>query len=364
MDVIKSITFCRSLPPQTATEKIGESEKGEEESGESEEEGKESESGEGVGKPEEEEGEKESEGLSKESEEIGDEVKESMEEEGAEVSLMDIFDDIVNTVKNTPPSESVLVEFKEMQALLGGPGKPEWRDLNLGEMEDVSVDPSIVNRLLVALKNWKLGWEEVLKTHGGDELELDEYIGGGKFWLDEERTVPKNDVVILADASGSMRDTQKHLKQSLIILGRVMSWLKIRFAIYVFQGDHLSQVYAYPQKWGPVIETAIKKIVATGGTPLDEVYRMLEKKLVQKPKICITLTDGIPCDENRAIEEINKWKRRRIQMVAFYVTSSTYCSESEIVSRLESLGYERCAVINGRNMELEFPIKVLKLIVG
>ena len=67
-------------------------------------------------------------------------------------------------------------------------------------------------------------------------------------------------------------------------------------------------------KWGPIYAKRLMQIKPLGGTPLAEVYKILQPTINSfKPDIFVTLTDGEPSDMDAVRLTVLSYKRHGIR---------------------------------------------------
>src|SRR3989338_6927507 len=122
--------------------------------------------------------------------------------------------------------------------------------------------------------------------------------GHQPFFTDVKKTI-KTRIVILLDHSSSISADQLEYKKATLALCEVLSYLKVKFAVYAFNTEQ-KQVVCWmikPEnmKWNYVAAKRLAQIIANGGTPLAEVYdKMYPILRSKKPDIFLTLSDGSP----------------------------------------------------------------------
>ena len=94
-------------------------------------------------------------------------------------------------------------------------------------------DLSLINSLKTKFKDWKSGWKEQhLKS--GDEFDEESYIEGNEpFFTDVKKSI-KTKIVILLDHSSSIASDALEYKKATLALCEVLSYLKVKFAVYAF----------------------------------------------------------------------------------------------------------------------------------
>lgn len=223
-------------------------------------------------------------------------------------------------------------------------------------------DLDLINKLKTKFKDWKTGWKEY-HLHSGEEFDEESYIEGHEpFFTDVKKTI-KTKIVILLDHSSSISSDQLEYKKATLALCEVLSFLKIRFAVYAFSTQARSVVCWLikpdDMKWNNVCAKRLTQIVANGGTPLAEVYdKMFPIMQSKRPDIFLTLTDGEPSDPGAVRSMIKSLKTIGVKMVAIGLGSNTLRATA-IANNLKHLGYERTLAVSRLN---DIPKKVLKVL--
>ena len=228
--------------------------------------------------------------------------------------------------------------------------------------ETIIYDLDLINTLKTKFKDWKSGWsEEHLKS--GDEFDEESYIEGHEpFFTDIKKTI-KTEITILLDHSSSISGDQLEYKKATLALCEVLSYLKVKFAVYAFSTVDKAVVCwlvkSSAQKWNNVCAKRLTQIVANGSTPLAEVYdKMYPILQSNRPKIFLTLTDGEPSDPNAVRSMIKSFRNLDIKMVAIGLGPDTIRATT-IASNLKYLGYERTLAVSRLN---DIPNKVLAVL--
>jgi len=184
-----------------------------------------------------------------------------------------------------------------------------------------------------------------------------------KNFLSDFRLSIKTKVAILLDHSSSIADVELEYKQATIALCEGLHYLGIKFAVYAFSTDK-RQVKCWvikpPNiKWSVVSARRLVQIRASGGTPLAEVYGLLEPVLKSfKPDILVTLTDGEPSDFDSVRTMVLTYRKMGIRMVAIGVGRNVNDSVG-IGHNLKYLNYEKAISVSRLQ---DIPKKVIKLL--
>lgn len=228
--------------------------------------------------------------------------------------------------------------------------------------ETTIYDIDLINNLKTRFKDWKSGWKEQ-HHRSGDEFDEESYIEGHEpFFTDLKKTI-KTQIVILLDHSSSISSDQLEYKKATLALCEVLSYLKVKFAVYAFSTVDKAvvcwQIKPDNMKWNHTCAKRLTQIVANGGTPLAEVYDKMYPILQSKrPKLFLTLTDGEPSDPTAVKSMIKSLKSIGIQMVAIGLGPNPLRSTA-IANNLKYLGYERTLAVSRLN---DIPNKVLKVL--
>ena len=220
-------------------------------------------------------------------------------------------------------------------------------------------DLNLINSLKTKFKEWKSGWKEQhLKS--GDEFDEEQYVEGNEpFFTDVKKSI-KTKIVILLDHSSSIASDAIEYKKATLALCEVLSFLKVRFAVFAFSTENRSvvcwQIKADNVKWNTVSAKRLAQVVANGSTPLAEVYgKMFPVLQSKRPDIFLTLTDGEPSDPNAVRNMIKSLKGLGIKMVALGLGPNTIRATT-IAENLRHLGYERTLAVSRLN---DIPSKVI-----
>ena len=223
-------------------------------------------------------------------------------------------------------------------------------------------DQDLISGLKAKIKEWKTGWrEEHVKS--GEEFDEESYLEGHEPFFTDVKKVIKSRVLILLDHSSSISDIQQDYKKASCALCEVLSFLKVKFAMYAFNTVQ-KQVMCWaikPEdvKWNTVAAKRLAQIQANGGTPLAEVYdKMLPILRTKKPDIFLTLSDGEPSDPDAVRAMIKTLKSIGIKMVAIGLGPDT-TRATIIANNLKLLGFERTLAVSRLN---DIPNKVLNVL--
>jgi nitric oxide reductase activation protein len=173
----------------------------------------------------------------------------------------------------------------------------------------------------------------------------------------------KTKVVLLLDHSSSIADVELEYKQATVALCEALAYLGVKFAVYAFSTEN-RQVRAWvikpPNiKWSIACARRLAQIRAVGGTPLAEVYGLLQPSLKSfKPEIFVTLTDGEPSDFDAVRAMVLSYRKAGTKMVAIGVGRNLNDAVG-IGHNLKYLHYEKILAVSRLQ---DMPKKVIKLL--
>ena len=228
--------------------------------------------------------------------------------------------------------------------------------------ETAIYDMNLINGLKMKFKEWKYGWKEQ-HFRSGDEFDEESYIEGNESFFTDVKKSIKTKIVILLDHSSSIASDAIEYKKATLALCEVLSFLKVKFAVYAFSTENRSvvcwSIKPENMKWNNITAKRLAQIVANGSTPLAEVYdKMLPILQAKRPDIFLTLTDGEPSDSD-AVRNITKiFKGFGISMVALGLGQNTVRATT-IANNLRYLGYEKTMAVSRLN---DIPSKVISIL--
>ena len=223
-------------------------------------------------------------------------------------------------------------------------------------------DLSLINSLKTKFKEWKFGWKEQ-HLRSGDEFDEESYIEGNEpFFTDVKKSI-QTKIVILLDHSSSIASDALEYKKATLALCEVLSYLKVKFAVYAFSTQNREvvcwQIKPDNVKWNTISAKRLAQIVANGSTPLAEVYgKMFPILQSKRPEIFLTLTDGEPSDPNAVRNMTKSLKGLGITMVAIGLGPNTIRATT-IATNLKHLGYERTLAVSRLK---DIPSKVIRIL--
>ncbi|PJC50649.1 MAG: hypothetical protein CO032_03735 [Nitrosopumilales archaeon CG_4_9_14_0_2_um_filter_34_16] len=228
--------------------------------------------------------------------------------------------------------------------------------------ETIIYDRSLINGLKMKFKEWKTGWKEQ-HLRSGDEFDEESYIEGNEpFFTDIKKSI-KTKIVILLDHSSSIASDAIEYKKATLALCEVLSFLKVKFAVYAFSTQNRSMVCwsIKPEnvKWNNITAKRLAQIVANGSTPLAEVYdKMFPMLQSKRPNIFLTLTDGEPSDSDAVRNMTKSFRGLGIKMVALGL-GPNIVRATTIANNLRHLGYEKTVAVSRLK---DIPNKVISIL--
>ena len=228
--------------------------------------------------------------------------------------------------------------------------------------ETVIYDMSLINGLKTKFKEWKSGWKEQ-NVRSGDEFDEENYIEGNEPFFSDIKKSIKTKIVILLDHSSSIAPDAIEYKKATLALCEVLSFLKVKFAVYAFSTENRSvvcwSIKSDSIKWNNVTAKRLAQIVANGSTPLAEVYdKMFPILQSKRPDIFLTLTDGEPSDPDAVRNMTKSLKSLGINMVAMGLGPNTVRATT-IANNLLHLGYEKTMAVSRLK---DIPSKVIRIL--
>ena len=215
--------------------------------------------------------------------------------------------------------------------------------------ESTIYDINLINTLKTKFREWKSGWKEQ-HLKNGEEFDEESYIEGHEPFFSDVKKSIKTKIIILLDHSSSIASDALEYKKATLALCEVLTYLKVKFAVYAFSTQNRSVVcwLIKPDniKWNNVSAKRLAKIVANGSTPLAEVYsKMFPILQAKRPDIFVTLTDGEPSDPMAVRNMTRSLKGLGIKMVAIGLGQNTIRA-TIIANNLRHLGYEKTLAVS------------------
>ena len=228
--------------------------------------------------------------------------------------------------------------------------------------ETIIYDMSLINGLKTKFKEWKSGWKEQ-NLRSGDEFDEENYIEGNEPFFSDIKKSIKTKIVILLDHSSSIAPDAIEYKKATLALCEVLSFLKVKFAVYAFSTENRSvvcwSIKSDNIKWNNVTAKRLAQIVANGSTPLAEVYdKMFPILQSKRPDIFLTLTDGEPSDPDAVRNMTKSLKGLGINLVAMGLGPNTVRATT-IANNLLHLGYEKTMAVSRLK---DIPSKVIRIL--
>jgi hypothetical protein len=247
-------------------------------------------------------------------------------------------------------------------------GQEGIEDLGLTIPKDVDTDESqiydldLIQRTKSQFKHWKTGWYEK-HEETGDEFDPETFLERlSRTFITDFKLSYRSKVAIVLDHSSSIEDSEQDYKRATVALCEALKFLKIKFGVYAFSTES-GQVRCWIIKppsanWTRIHARRLAQIKALGGTPLAEIYTLLEPVLRSfKPDLVVTLTDGEPSDYDAVRRMVLTYRRLGIRMVALGLGRTLNAAVS-ISQNLQYLEYEKSLAVS---MLGDIPKKVINL---
>ncbi|HEY7082159.1 MAG TPA: vWA domain-containing protein [Nitrososphaeraceae archaeon] len=261
---------------------------------------------------------------------------------------------------DTLVKESKRTEVKGFESLENfGLSIPEKMDID----ESFLYDPVLIQKIKSKFRDWKTGWLE-RHDYTGEEFDPEVYVERlPKPFLADFKMSIKTRIAILLDHSSSIQDVELKYKQATVALCEALSYLNIKFSVYAFSTE-ARQVKCWIIKpvalrWSSICARRLAQIKASGGTPLAEIYALLQPTInLFKPDILVTLTDGEPSDYDAVRAMVLSYKESGIHMVALGLGRNLQDSIN-VGQNLRYLNYEKSLAAS--RLE-DIPQKVINLL--
>ncbi|VFJ12869.1 VWA domain-containing protein [Candidatus Nitrosocosmicus franklandus] len=234
-----------------------------------------------------------------------------------------------------------------------------------GISENAIYDFNLINKIKTALKEWKSGWRERY-DFTGEEIEVENYIERQpKVFIRDKKIAINVKIAILLDLSSSIEDNEIEYKKATVALCEGLDYLGIKFSIYAFNTESRAVkcwiIKPPSNKWGTLYARRLMQVRPLGGTPLGEVYKILNPSISAfKPDIFVTLTDGEPSDMDAVRSIVISYKRSGIQMIAIGL-GADMADAVGIGHNLTYLNYQRTLTLSKKRLQ-DLPKKVLGLL--
>jgi hypothetical protein len=280
--------------------------------------------------------------------------------------------DVEEKAKEIYEGSDVLQEFQTLvkeSKKTENKGYDSLENFGLSVPDRMDVDESriydldLIQKVRSAFRQWKTGWVE-RHEETGEEIDVETIAEGlPKPFLTDVKLSIKSKVVLLLDHSSSIADVELEYKQATVALCEALAYLGVKFAVYAFSTEN-RQVRCWVikpanVKWSLVSARRLAQIRAVGGTPLAEVYGLLQPALKSfKPDIFVTLTDGEPSDFDAVRAMVLSYRKIGIKMVAIGVGRNMNDAVG-IGHNLKYLNYEKILAVSRLQ---DMPKKVIGLL--
>ena len=277
------------------------------------------------------------------------------------------------TIKDIVEGSDILREYetlvKESIKTENRGGYESLENLGISIPEKVDVDETqiydtdLIQKIKAAFRDWRTGWIE-RHEETGEEFDAESHIESlPKVFLTDFKLSIKTKVSILLDHSSSIADVELEYKRATIALCEALYFLGIKFSVYAFSTE-AKEVKCWVikpanLKWSILSARRLAQIKASGGTPLAEIYGILEPIVRSfKPDIMVTLTDGEPSDFDAVRGMVLSYRNMGIHMMALGVGRNMTDSVG-IGSNLRYLEYEKTLAVSRLQ---DIPKKVINLL--
>lgn len=236
---------------------------------------------------------------------------------------------------------------------------------NIGVDEYKIYDYHLINKVKTALKEWRMRWKERY-DYQGEEIEIENYIERqSKIFINDKKIAINIKISMLLDLSSSIEDNEIEYKKAAVALCEGLEYLGIKFSLYAFNTESRTVkcwiIKPHNTRWGSIYAKRLMQIKPLGGTPLAEVYKIIQPNINSfKPDIFVTLTDGEPSDMDAVRSSVLSYKRYGIRMIAIGLGSDLN-DAFEIWNNLKYLNYEKILTLSKRRLQ-DLPKKVLGLL--
>lgn len=234
------------------------------------------------------------------------------------------------------------------------------------EIDETQIyDLDLINKTKTALKDWKLKWKERYDIQG-DEIEIENFIEKqSKVFINDKKIAINAKIALLLDLSSSIEDHEIEYKKATIALCEGLNYLGVKFSLFAFNTESKAVkcwiVKPHTAKWNINYAKRLKQIKPLGGTPLAEVYKIIQPNINSfKPNLFVTMTDGEPSDMDAVRSAVLFYKRLGINMIAIGLGSDTNDAIG-IGFNLKYLNYEKTLTLSKKRLQ-DLPKKVLGLL--
>jgi hypothetical protein len=236
---------------------------------------------------------------------------------------------------------------------------PQRLDVN----ETQVYDTDLIHKTKARFREWRTGW---IERHDrlGDEFDSEAFV---EFiptpFIVDLRLAIKTKLMILLDHSSSIQEVELKYKRVTNALCEALSFLGVTFSVYAFstEGKEVKCWLIKPPnyRWSSICTKRLAQIRASGGTPLAEIYGLLEPMVRSfKPEIFFTLTDGEPSDTDAVRHMVLSFRKIGSHMVALGLGRNLQDAIT-IGQNLKYLDYERSLAVS--KLE-DIPNKVIGLL--
>ncbi|MDQ3839474.1 MAG: VWA domain-containing protein [Thermoproteota archaeon] len=243
---------------------------------------------------------------------------------------------------------------------LENPGLSVPEDTNFDESK--IYDQDLIQKTKAKFKQWKTGWIE-RHEENGEELDAETFLERlPKTFIADFKLSFRTKVAVILDHSSSIEEYEQDYKRATVALCEALQFLRIQFGVYAFSTES-GQVKCWIIKppgtpWTRTHARRLAQVKALGGTPLAEIYSLLEPVIRSfRPDIIATLTDGEPSDNDAVRHMVLLYRRMGIRMVALGLGRSLN-EAVKISQNLQFLEYERSVAVSDL---AAIPKKVLAL---
>ncbi len=236
---------------------------------------------------------------------------------------------------------------------------------NTGVDETTIYDFDLINKVKIALREWRSGWKEKY-DFSGDEIEIENYIEKqSKIFISDKKIAINVKISVLLDLSSSIEDNEIEYKKATVALCEGLEYLGIKFSIYAFNTESRMVkcwvIKPPTARWGSIYARRLMQVKPIGGTPLAEIYKILQPSISAfKPDIFVTLTDGEPSDMDAVRSVVLSYKRSGVEMIAIGL-GSDLGDAIGIGHNLKYLNYQRILTLSKKRLQ-DLPKKVLGLL--
>ena len=236
---------------------------------------------------------------------------------------------------------------------------PQRLDVN----ETQIYDADLIHKTKARFREWRTGW---IERHDrlGDEFDSEAFVESIPTpFIVDLRLAIKTRVMILLDHSSSIQEVELKYKRVTNALCEALSFLGVTFSVYAFstEGKEVKCWLIKPPnyRWSSICTKRLAQIRASGGTPLAEIYGLLEPMVRSfKPEIFFTLTDGEPSDTDAVRHMVLSFRKIGSRMVALGLGRNLQDAIA-IGQNLRYLDYERSLAVS--KLE-DIPNKVIGLL--